>query len=101
MKEGAFESIGRYLLGACAMISIFVLALAGLSVLSFKGTANVTASQSQRIPLESGRAKAEKLRQIALEQKIGECYAQGGVARLDPLSGYTGCDLPVPKSRSR
>jgi hypothetical protein len=101
MKEGVFESVGRYLLGACAMTAILVLALAGVSVLSFKGTGNVTASQSERMALESGPTKAEKQRQLALEQKIGECYARGGVARLDPLSGYTGCDLPVPKSRSR
>jgi hypothetical protein len=101
MKEGAFESIGRYLLGLLAAASFLELVLAGTSVLSFRSTAKVTAAQSERIALESAPAKEEKRRQLVLEQKVGECYSQGGVARLDPLSGYTGCDLPVPKSGRR
>jgi hypothetical protein len=53
------------------------------------------------VALESAPARAERQRQLALEEKVGECHARGGVARLDPMAGYTGCDLPVVKSRSR
>jgi hypothetical protein len=101
MKEGAFECLARCLLGVVAAAALIALVLAGTSVLSLKGTPNSTAAQRGRTVPESGPAKKEKQRQIALEQKIGECYGQGGVARLDPLAGYVGCDLPVPKSRSR
>jgi hypothetical protein len=92
-----FESVGRFLLGACAAALVLMLVSAGLGVLSHRGTA----SQGKHVALESAAAKEDKQRQQYLEEKIGECHARGGMARLDPLSGYTGCDLPVPKSRSR
>ena len=107
-SEGVLESLGRCLLGLLAAVSVLVLILAGLGVRPFEGTtvkgttAQGTAPQSERIALErSMPAKVEKQQQLALEQKVGECYSRGGVARLDAMSGYTGCDLPVPKSRSR
>jgi hypothetical protein len=102
MKESAFESIVRYLLGVCAAGALVMLVMAGSRGLSLNGAvteATITGPQSGRVALESGRAKEEKQRQAYLEQKIGECYSRGGVARLDPMAGYTGCDLPVPKSR--
>jgi hypothetical protein len=33
--------------------------------------------------------------QSYLERKVGECDALSGVARLDAIAGYLGCDLPV------
>jgi hypothetical protein len=42
---------------------------------------------------ERQRAEEQALRY--LEQKVGECDRRGGVARLDPVSGYLGCDFPV------
>jgi hypothetical protein len=101
MKEGIFDIAARCLLGLVAGGSLVVLVLVGSRALSFNGAAKSTAAPSERIALESAAAKAEKQRQLALEEKVGECHARGGVAKLDPLSGYTGCDLPVPKSRSR
>jgi hypothetical protein len=97
MRESAFESIGRFLLGLCAAAALVWLVMAGLRVSPFK-TTTTTAST---VALESRPAKEEKQRQAYLEEKIGECYSRGGVARLDPLSGYMGCDVPVPKSRPR
>src|SRR5262245_51815930 len=104
MKESVFEILARCLLGAFAAAMLVVLVLAGSRALPFNGPgtkAATTAPQSERVALESGPAKEEKQRQAYLEQKVGECYSRGGVARLDPLSGYMGCDLPVPKSRPR
>jgi hypothetical protein len=46
-------------------------------------------------PLPPEQAEREKRQTQYLEQKIGECDARGGVARLDPISGYLGCDLPI------
>jgi hypothetical protein len=59
-----------------------------------------TAPASQtRLPESAARSKAEQ--QIDyLQQKIGECYSRGGVARLDTRAGYLGCDLPVLRTRS-
>jgi hypothetical protein len=92
-----FESVGRFLLGACAAALVLTLVSAGLGMRPPPGTT----SQGKHVALESTAAKEDKQRQLYLEQKVGECHARGGMARLDPLSGYTGCDLPVPKSRSR
>jgi len=100
-REGTFERVGRYVLGVLAAASFLVLVLAGTRVLSFSGATAGAGPQSQRAALDSAPAKAERQRQVALEAKIGECYAKGGVARLDPLAGYTGCDLPLPKGRAR
>jgi hypothetical protein len=36
-----------------------------------------------------------------LEQKIGECAARGGVARLDSRSGYLGCNFPILSQEQR
>jgi hypothetical protein len=102
MTGGGFESVGRYILGLCAAASVVVLVSAGLGVMSPRGTASQGAtSHGRHVALESPAAKEAKQRQAYLEDKIGECHARGGTARLDPLAGYTGCDLPVPKSRSR
>ena len=104
MKEGPFEIMGRCLLGLLAAASLVAVVLAGTRGLSLQGATKVIAAQSEpSIAPASAPTKADKQKQlqVALEQKIGECYARGGVARLDPLSGYAGCDLPVPKGRSR
>jgi hypothetical protein len=46
-------------------------------------------------PLPPDEAEKERREMRYLEQKIGECDARGGVARVDPISGYLGCDLPI------
>jgi len=104
MKEEPFDILGRCLLGLLAAASLVAVVLAGTRGLSLQGTTKINAAQSEPgIAPVSAPTKAEKQQQlqVALEQKIGECYARGGVARLDPVSGYTGCDLPVRKSRDR
>ena len=103
MKESLSDVVARCLLGLLAAAAVVMLVMVGTNGLSFRGTPakDTAAPQGERVALESAPARAERQRQLALEEKVGECHARGGVARLDPTAGYTGCDLPVVKSRSR
>jgi hypothetical protein len=50
-------------------------------------------------PPPAEKVKEEQRQTRYLEQKVGQCDARGGVARLDPISGYLGCDLPILRTR--
>jgi len=101
VRDDLLESAVRCLFGLIAAASVVGLVMIGTRALSFNVTAEGSIAQSERVALENAPIKAETRRRLALEQKIGECHASGGVARLDPLAGYTGCDFPVSKTKSR
>jgi hypothetical protein len=50
-------------------------------------------------PLPPEQLAKEQENTRYLEQKIGECDARGGVAKLDSISGYLGCDLPIRRTK--
>ena len=52
-------------------------------------------------PLQPQQLTEEQAQLQYLEKKIGECAAIGGIARLDPRSGYLGCDLPIVRHAQR
>jgi len=102
VRDDLLESVVRCLFGLFAAASVIALVMIGTRALSFNViAAKGNTPQSERVALESAPAKAETRRRLALEEKIGECHARGGVASLDPQAGYTGCDFPVARGRSR
>jgi hypothetical protein len=79
---------------------LFVL-LVGLGVVTptqFTGRTSQTQPPAAR---HDYKARDERQQLEYLELKVGECDSRGGVAKVDPLAGYLGCDLPVLRTHSR
>jgi hypothetical protein len=101
VRDDLLESAVRCLFGLFTAASVVALVMIGTRALSLNLADKGNVPQGERVALENAPVRAETRRRMALEAKIGECHARGGVASLDPQAGYTGCDFPVAKSRSR
>lgn len=70
-----------------------------MALIALAATAPLVGGCTADESAERQRREAQAMRY--LEQKIGECHRRDGVARLDPVSGYLGCDLPVLRRELR